>query len=156
MTRLIADSSTPDFPGIYESGGGYRGPRLSPYTHPHLRLEETMTSVPKVNPGDMVFWHCDVVHSVEREHTGSEDSAGSSCSFPLSMLMLNGMVVVMYIPAVPLTPQNERYVARQKEVFSKGWTPPDFPQGGGESGFVGVGGVVDILTPVGRRAMGFA
>lgn len=89
MTRTIADISTPDFPGIYEGGGGYSGPRLSHYTHPHLRLEETMTSMPKVNPGDMVFWHCDVIHSVEREHTGLEDSAGSFCSFPLSMLMLN-------------------------------------------------------------------
>lgn len=66
------------------------------------------------------------------------------------------MVVVMYIPAVPLTPQNEKYVERQKEAFLKGRRPSDFPQGGGESGFVGMGGVVDILTPVGRRAMGFA
>ena len=47
-----------------------------------------MTSVPKVNPGDMVFWHCDVVHSVEREHTGLEDSAGSSCSFLLFSMLL--------------------------------------------------------------------
>jgi hypothetical protein len=62
--------------------------------HPHLRLDKTMTSVPKVNPGDMVFWHCvskisssrlptsflcfqDVVHAVEEEHTGTGDSAGA-------------------------------------------------------------------------------
>jgi len=63
---------------------------------------------------------------------------------------------VMYIPAVPLTPQNEKYVERQKETFLKGLSPPDFPRAGGESEFVGVGGVADILTPVGRRAMGFA
>ena len=54
-----------------------------------------MTSVPKVNPGDMVFWHCvsryillavcfpdlffiqDVIHAVEEEHTGNSDSAGT-------------------------------------------------------------------------------
>lgn len=65
------------------------------------------------------------------------------------------LYLVMYIPAVPLTPQNEKYVERQKEAFLQGRRPPDFPQGG-ESGFVGLGGVVDILTPVGRRAMGFA
>jgi ectoine hydroxylase-related dioxygenase (phytanoyl-CoA dioxygenase family) len=35
-----------------------------------------MVSMPKVNPGDMVFWHADVVHAVEEEHTGSGDSAG--------------------------------------------------------------------------------
>lgn len=39
-------------------GSGYSGPQPTPQLHPHLRLEETMTSVPKVNPGDMVFWHC--------------------------------------------------------------------------------------------------
>lgn len=132
------DISTSDFPGIYEGGGGYTGPKPNIYTHPHLRLDETMTSLPKVNPGDMVFWHCDVVHSVEREHTGLEDSA------------------VMYIPAVPLTPQNERYVERQKEAFLEGRSPPDFGGGGRENGFVGVGGVGDISTPAGRRAMGFA
>lgn len=39
-----------------------------------------MTSVPAVKPGDMVFWHCDVIHSVEEEHTGKEDSAGTPCA----------------------------------------------------------------------------
>jgi ectoine hydroxylase-related dioxygenase (phytanoyl-CoA dioxygenase family) len=28
-----------------------------------------MISVPTVHPGDMVFWQCDVVHAVEKEHT---------------------------------------------------------------------------------------
>lgn len=35
-----------------------------------------MVSVPKVNPGDTVYWHCDVVHAVEQEHIGSGESAG--------------------------------------------------------------------------------
>jgi ectoine hydroxylase-related dioxygenase (phytanoyl-CoA dioxygenase family) len=43
-----------------------------------------MISVPKVNPGDAVFWHADVVHSVEQEHTGSGDSAGK---FSLSLTL---------------------------------------------------------------------
>ena len=76
------DISTPDFPGLVPlPSGGFRGPRLSPDTHPHLRLETAMTSVPEVQPGDMVFWHCDVVHSVEEEHKGDEDSAGTSFFF---------------------------------------------------------------------------
>ena len=72
------DISTSDFPGIglHPMDGGYASLLLSPESHPHLRLEECMVSVPKVNPGDTVFWHCDVVHAVEKEHTGSEDSAG--------------------------------------------------------------------------------
>jgi hypothetical protein len=42
-----------------------------------------MISVPKVNPGDTVYWHCDVIHAVEREHTGSGDSAGKHFVFVL-------------------------------------------------------------------------
>jgi len=130
------DISTPDFPGIIPRDGGYWGPLPTSDLHPHLRLEDCMTSVPKVNPGDTVFWHCDVVHSVEQEHTGSGDSA------------------VMYIPAVPLTPQNQAYVEKQKSTFLSGDRPPDFPGGLSESNFMGVGTVNDIVGMVGRRAMG--
>lgn len=94
-----------------------------------------MISVPKVNPGDAVFWHCDVVHSVE-EHTGTENSA------------------VMYIPAVPLTPQNEGHIKRQNESFLHGQRPPDFPKGPGEEGYIGVAGIIDILSQEVQRAMG--
>jgi Protein of unknown function (DUF1479) len=58
---------------------------LNEETHPHLRLEKTMISVPKVEPGDQVYWHCDTVHAVESHHGGASDSS------------------VLYIPAVPLT-----------------------------------------------------
>ncbi|ETW82782.1 hypothetical protein HETIRDRAFT_315342 [Heterobasidion irregulare TC 32-1] len=131
------DISTPDFPGIFKRDGGFTGPRPNPESHPHFRLEDTMTPVPKVYPGDMVFWHCDVVHSVEEEHTGTRDSA------------------VMYIPAVPMTPLNATYVQRQKETFIQGLTPPDFPKAAPEAGYEGIGKVDDIFGPVGKRAMGF-
>ena len=72
----LVHTSSSEFPGIFARDDGYFVPRLTPDTHPHLRLEENMTSVPAVKPGDMVFWHCDVVHSVEQEHKGNEDSAG--------------------------------------------------------------------------------
>lgn len=72
----VIDISSPEFPGIHPRDGGYAGPKPTPALHPHLQLDDTMTSVPRVSPGDAVFWHCDVVHSVEREHTGSGDSAG--------------------------------------------------------------------------------
>ena len=62
----------------------------------------------------------------------------------------------MYIPAVPFTPQNAAYVARQRESFLKGAPPPDFPPGNGEAAYAGVAGADDINNPVGRRAMGFA
>ena len=77
MHQYYIDISTPDFPGIIpDPKGGYGTLRLTPESHPHLRLDECMVSSPKVNPGDAVFWHCDAIHAVEKEHTGSGDSAG--------------------------------------------------------------------------------
>ncbi|KAN0092612.1 Protein of unknown function (DUF1479) domain containing protein [Tylopilus felleus] len=130
------DISTPDFPGIVRVDGGYSGPRPTPQLHPHLKLEETMTSIPKVLPGDMVFWHCDVVHSVETEHTGTTDSA------------------VMYIPAVPKTPHNLAYVAKQAQTFLAGQNPPDFAKLKEGTTFVGLGTGVDVKEPISRVAMG--
>ena len=73
---VASDLSNPEFPGIRPLDGGYIGPQLTHELHPHLRIERTMTSIPKVYPGDAVFWHCDVIHSVEETHAGSNDSAG--------------------------------------------------------------------------------
>ena len=58
----------------------------------------------------------------------------------------------MYIPAVPLTPQNQAYIERQKSAFLLGENPPDFP-GKGEATFVGMATVNDV-NKAGRRAMG--
>ncbi|KAL5532885.1 hypothetical protein ACEPAF_4659 [Sanghuangporus sanghuang] len=116
----VFDIGTPAFPGIFEKDGRYWGPRLTSESHPHMRLEETMISVPAVRPGDM------------------EDSA------------------VVYIPAVPLTPQNIEYVKRQKETFLKGATAPDFPKTAGEGTFIGVGKEGDVIGELARRAMGLA
>lgn len=41
------------------------GQELNNETHPHLELESTMVSMPLVEPGDQVYWHCDVIHAVE-------------------------------------------------------------------------------------------
>ena len=60
--------------------------------------------------------------------------------------------LVMYIPAVPLTPQNQAYIERQKTNFLSGECPPDF-SGKGEATFVGVATVNDV-SRAGRRAMG--
>ena len=66
------------------------------------------------------------------------------------------MCAVMYIPAVPHTPANAAYVARQRESFLRGVPPPDFPVWAGEAGFAGLGTPADIAGAAGRRAMGFA
>ena len=44
------------FPGTFKTNSQ----RLSRASHPHLRLEECLVHMPKVNPGDTVWWHCDV------------------------------------------------------------------------------------------------
>lgn len=82
----------------------------------------------------------DVVHSVEAEHVGKNDSAA------------------IYIPAVPSTPANREYLERQRQAFLRGVPPPDFPQvkdeSEGEKPHQG-NGVVSDISGDGRRAMGF-
>lgn len=96
-----------------------------------------MTSIPRVLPGSQAFWHCDVVHSVESQHKGSTDSS------------------VLYIPACPLTLTTAKYLKQQRDGFVRGVPPSDFPQGVGESGFVGRAGEKDVATREGRRVLGF-
>lgn len=82
---------------------------LNSTLHPHLGLEDTMVHIPRVRPGDYVAWHCDIIHAVDKMHTGTSDSS------------------VMYIPACPLTEADAEYLARQREKFAEGAPAPDFP-----------------------------
>ncbi|KAF8217086.1 hypothetical protein K438DRAFT_1914615 [Mycena galopus ATCC 62051] len=111
------------------------GLELNDATHPHLRLKQTMVSMPRIQPGDQVYWHCDMIHAVEGYHGGKEDSS------------------VMYIPAVPLTLDNAQYLRDQRSNFLAGLPAPDFPGGPGESTFVGRATAEDV-HPGGRCAMG--
>ncbi|KAG8934027.1 hypothetical protein FRC02_010764 [Tulasnella sp. 418] len=114
-----------------------RAQELSTASHPHLRLDEGgMVSIKSVNPGDMVFWHCDGIHAVEKLHAGTGDSS------------------VFYIPSVPLTKKNAEYLVRQRETFLHGYPAPDFPGGDGENGFKGVATAEHIRDDTARRAMG--
>ncbi|RAO68294.1 uncharacterized protein BHQ10_004306 [Talaromyces amestolkiae] len=90
-------------------------------THPDLDLANTMCPVPHVEPGDYVAWHCDSIHSVDKEHHGKGDSS------------------VIYIPVCPMTSSNVQYLVRQREAALKYSPPPDFPDAGGvgEQGFTG-------------------
>ncbi|KAJ7509767.1 DUF1479-domain-containing protein [Mycena galericulata] len=112
------------------------GLELNEATHPHLRLDKTMISMPHVEPGDQVYWHCDTIHAVEGYHGGKQDSS------------------VLYIPAVPLTLKNAQYLRDQRSNFVEGLPAPDFPGGKGESSFIGRATEEDI-HPDGRRAIGF-
>jgi hypothetical protein len=59
----------------------------------------------------------------------------------------------MYIPAVPLTEQNAKYVVRQRDHFLKGLAGPDFPQAAGEVNFLKKGELEDVHEGDGKRAM---
>ncbi|KAI0774861.1 DUF1479-domain-containing protein [Trametes elegans] len=127
------DLDSPAFPGSTPG----KTQAITPATHPHLRLEETVVSIPRVEPGDQVYWHTDVIHAVERDHNGTGDSS------------------VLYIPAVPLTERNVEYLRDQRETFLHGLPSPDFPSGEGESRFVGRASLEDIEHTDGRRILGF-
>ncbi|KZS97250.1 DUF1479-domain-containing protein [Sistotremastrum niveocremeum HHB9708] len=131
----------PDPTSLYLHGATPgRGQEMSGATHPHLELGQSMVSVPKVEPGDGVFWHGDLIHAVENVHAGSSDSS------------------VMYIPCVPGTPSNLRYVYAQRDSFTSGIPPPDFPGGQGESRHVGRASA-DLIAEIGGdealKSMGF-
>ena len=109
----------------------------NPITHPHLELETTMVSVPEVEPGDYVAWHCDSLHSVDKEHRGKGDSS------------------VLYIPATPMCDMNVDYLLKQRKA-ALAYSPPwDFPGAGGP-GELGFKGALDwnSISADGRRAMG--
>ena len=77
------------------------------------------------------------------------------CQKHSASVELNTVASVMYIAAVPSTEQNLAYIARQRDAFVQGKTPPDYGKDGSESWVKGVATEADIVGPVSRRAMGF-
>ncbi|KAH8829149.1 hypothetical protein DL96DRAFT_1596877 [Flagelloscypha sp. PMI_526] len=82
---------TPHFPGAAIG----KTQELNHNTHPHLRLNETMLRIPQVQPGDQVYWHCDVIHAVDTLQGGKSDAS------------------VLYIPAVPLTVKKGMHLCKE-------------------------------------------
>ena len=115
--------------------GAQPGRALSISDRYHSLLLNAVSSIPLMDPGDAVFWHCDVVHAVENEHRGADYSN------------------VMYIGSAPGCPKNSAYLERQALTFVAGKTPPDFPADNFEVDFVGRGTVAD-LTELGRSQLG--
>jgi hypothetical protein len=76
----------------------------------HPLLMRALSAIPDVEAGDSVWWHCDMIHSVApvRDQQGWGN--------------------VMYIPAAPWCPRNERYAAGLREAFLNGDSPSDFPE----------------------------
>ncbi|KAF9874293.1 hypothetical protein CkaCkLH20_08276 [Colletotrichum karsti] len=133
-TKWTLDDSTSWFPGTFKT----ESQRLSRSSHPHLRLEECLVHVPKMEPGDTVWWHTDVCHAVDPEHHGTENAS------------------VVYIAACPSTPNNKEYVKKQLEGTRAGRPPPDYAAGNSLDettlkGYVGLDG----LSEEAKKAFGF-
>jgi hypothetical protein len=101
----------------------------------HGAAAAALVPIPKVQPGDTVFWHNDIIHAVEREHRGK----GSSN--------------VIYIGAAPWCPKNAAFLPHQAEAFRLGKSCPDFAAEDYEVDFEGRATEAD-LTPLGRKQLG--
>ncbi len=115
---------------------------LNPVLHPHLQLERSLVPVPRLEPGDYLIWHPDLVHSITAPPTTT--AAATTLS-------------AMYLPACPLTQTNALYLARQRKTFLLGHPGPDFGGGRGESEHAGRPGVQEVNEAGGDdglRAMG--
>jgi hypothetical protein len=137
-SKWTFDPLTPWFPGTFRD----QSQMASPSSHPHLRMRECMVNIPRMEPGDTIWWHCDMLHAVEVDHLGDKDAS------------------VVYVAATPTTEINRAYMERQAEAFLDGGrVPEDFsgncPEERCEKDFVGWVGEEGILSrEEGRRAAG--
>jgi hypothetical protein len=101
----------------------------------HGEILEGLTSIPLVEPGDTVWWHPDIIHSVADAHTG-DDYAN-----------------VIYIGVSPKCQKNAAYASRQVAKFFAGESAPDFAPEDYEVDFNGRA-TLDDLTELGKKQMG--
>ena len=94
-----------------------------------------LAPIPAVAPGDTVWWHGDLFHSVA---DASNDTRWGN---------------VMYISSAPRCPRNDVYTGSILDRFDRGASPLDFPAEDFETGFTGRA-ARDDLTPLGRRQFG--
>ncbi|CDS03655.1 hypothetical protein LRAMOSA01057 [Lichtheimia ramosa] len=131
MKPLLEENlGTSDFMGAWPG----RGQDITPQDHPHI--VDSMITMPDVECGDAVFWHCDQVHAVEAMNQMKTDSS------------------VLYIPSTPLCPRSSQYLYRQRAAFESGRTPPDFPANDSEVDFTDRA-TPDTLNDAEKQGMGY-
>jgi hypothetical protein len=102
----------------------------------HADMMIGTVSIPEVMPGDTVWWHTDICHSVADEHAGKKYAS------------------VIYTGSAPDCSLNRSYLPGQKAAFLAGKSPRDYAPMDFEVDFAGRATERD-LTPLGRRQMGF-
>lgn len=115
--------------------GAVNGQSLPITDRHHAVLLSALTPIPAVDPGDTVWWHGDLIHSVGAV-TGQR-----------------GWGNVMYIPAAPYCEKNAAYARACGQAFLTGASPSDFAAEDYETTWTGRATVAD-LTPTGRRQLG--
>lgn len=101
----------------------------------HSLVLEGLASIPKMNPGDTIWWHPDLVHAVEDAHRGT------------------GYSNVIYIGAAPYCEKNITYLKKQAEAFKRGESAPDFAAEHYELAYQDRATEAD-LTELGKKQMG--
>jgi len=100
----------------------------------HSLLLRGLVSIPKMNPGDTVWWHPDVVHAVEDRHLGK------------------GYSNVVYVGSTPYCDKNLAYAKKQSIKFLEGKSPPDFAEEDYEVNYKNRAKISD-LTPLGKKQL---
>ena len=101
----------------------------------HSLLVQALSGIPDVRAGNSVWWHCDMIHSVA------------------PVARQQGWGNVMYIPAAPWCPRNERCAARVRAALATGSSPDDFPAEHYERGWANRFRLGDV-NAAGRRGLG--
>ncbi|KAK1963289.1 hypothetical protein LY78DRAFT_203985 [Colletotrichum sublineola] len=98
--------------------------RLTERWHPHLHLRRSLVSLPSLQAGDYVIWHCDQAYSII--------TGGTRLGVPQALQNeSNELSLLTYTPVCPLTQTNALFLARQRKAFQTGQPGPDFDTLGG-------------------------
>jgi uncharacterized protein DUF1479 len=115
--------------------GAANGQALPVSARWHAALLPALSPIPAVEPGDTVWWHCDVIHAVGEVR--AQERWGN----------------VMYIPSSPWCDKNATYAAACGQAFLAGLSPADFAAEDYEVSWAGRGTLAD-LSAVGRKQLG--
>jgi hypothetical protein len=154
--KWTLDLDDPWFPGVWR----HTPQEMSPEPFPHLRMKECLVNIPTMNPGDTVWWHCDVSHLAPRLHAIGHIKnllQKQMCHAVEVEHKGKGISSVVYVAASPTTDINVQYMRGQLNDFLDGVSPEDFRGGCYEKALKGFPGESAILNgQEGRKAVGFA
>lgn len=130
LLRALADDVAED-----DLCGAANGQALPVNERWHSLLLPALTAIPRVEPGDTVWWHGDLIHSV-----GAVENQ-------------QGWGNVMYVPASPYCEKNAAYAAASGLAFLEGKSPSDFAAENYETTWTGRPAASE-LSPIGRAQLG--